>query len=252
MRLKYLIKSLEKASIVKRGKYSYIVHPITDGIPEIKPELLKEVTHEMQKFMEKCGKIDKILTIEAMGIPLATTLSLNMNIPFSIIRKRRYGLPDEVSVRQVTGYSKSKLYINGLEKKDKIIIVDDVLSTGGTLRTVLKTLKKMGVVVKGVFIVVDKGDSVTKIKNESGVEITALVNIDIIDEGSLLPPLERGTRLIISPVGAYNNTQWLQFIEYRPNIVLISEDGEVELIREAEDLSDIDKHEILPERLNNK
>jgi diaminopimelate decarboxylase len=78
------------------------------------------------------------------------------------------------------------------------------------------------------------------------------MNIDIIDEGSLLPPLERGTRLIISPVGAYNNTQWLQFIEYRPNIVLISEDGKVELIREAEDLSDIDKHEILPERLNNK
>jgi diaminopimelate decarboxylase len=75
------------------------------------------------------------------------------------------------------------------------------------------------------------------------------MNIDVIDEGSLLPPLERGTRLIFSPVGAYNNTQWMQFIEYRPNVVMISEKGEVDIIREAEDLSDVDRREKLPERL---
>jgi len=77
------------------------------------------------------------------------------------------------------------------------------------------------------------------------------MNIDVIDEGTLLPPLTRGTRLIFSPVGAYNVTQWLQFIQYRPNVVLIGEDGEVDLIREAEDLSDITRREKLPERLAN-
>ncbi len=75
------------------------------------------------------------------------------------------------------------------------------------------------------------------------------MNIDVIDEGSLLPPLERGTRLIVSPVGAYNVTQWLQFIEYRPNVVLIGGDGSVDVIREAEDLSDIERRERVPERL---
>lgn len=78
------------------------------------------------------------------------------------------------------------------------------------------------------------------------------MNIDVIDEGSLLPPLKRGTRLIFSPVGAYNNTQWMQFIEYRPNVVLIGEEGKPEIIRETEDLSDIDRREILPERLKLK
>ena len=38
------------------------------------------------------------------------------------------------------------------------------------------------------------------------------MNLDAIDEGVLLPPLKRGTRLIMSPVGAYNNTQSMQFI----------------------------------------
>ncbi|NPA12665.1 MAG: diaminopimelate decarboxylase [Aquificae bacterium] len=78
------------------------------------------------------------------------------------------------------------------------------------------------------------------------------MNIDVIDEGSLLPPLERGTRLIFSPVGAYNNTQWMQFIEYRPNVVMVMEDGSVELIREKEDITDIERRERLPERLKVK
>lgn len=74
------------------------------------------------------------------------------------------------------------------------------------------------------------------------------MNIDCLDDAVQLPPLERGQRLILSPVGAYNNTQWMQFIEYRPNVVLIDRDGQVELIREAEDLSDLDRRERLPER----
>ncbi|CAK0771630.1 diaminopimelate decarboxylase [Azospirillaceae bacterium] len=75
------------------------------------------------------------------------------------------------------------------------------------------------------------------------------MNIDVIDEGLMLPPLSRGARLVMSPVGAYNNTQWMQFIEYRPAIVLISMSGEPEIIREAEDLSDIQRRERLPARL---
>lgn len=88
-----------------------------------------------------------------------------------------------------------------------------------------------------------------------GIDETSVIygplcmNIDAIDEGLQLPPLKRGHRLIFSPVGAYNNTQWLQFIEYRPNVVLIAENGTVDLIREAEDLSDLLRRERLPARL---
>jgi len=56
-----------------------------------------------------------------------------------------------------------------------------MLSTGGTLRAVLTALKKMGVVIKGVFIAVNKGNVAKEIMNESNVSITTLVNIDVID-----------------------------------------------------------------------
>ena len=181
MSLEQLKKSLQKTSVIKKKDYSYIIHPITDGIPEIQPGLLHEITREMKKHIERCGPIDKIVTIEAMGIPLATALSLDMNIPFTIIRKREYGLPDEVSVEQMTGYSKSKLYVNGLKKGENVVLVDDVLSTGGTLRSILSVLKDIGVNVKGVFIVVDKGDCSKGIGEQFNVQIISLVEMDVVD-----------------------------------------------------------------------
>jgi adenine phosphoribosyltransferase len=185
MRLKHLEKSLHEAPIVKKGQYDYVVHPLTDGVPYITPELLREVTAEMKKSIKKYGQFDRIVTLEAMGIPLATTLSLDLGIPFTIIRKRQYGLPGEVSVEQVTGYSKSKMYINGLKKGDTIILVDDVLSTGGTLKAVLYVLKDMGVMVKGVFIAVYKGNCKEEMTKTYGVPITTIVDIDVV-EGNVL------------------------------------------------------------------
>ena len=181
MSLEKFKKSLQKVPVIKKGDYSYIVHPITDGIPEIKPKLLREVTSEMKKHIKKCGPIDKIVTIEAMGIPLATALSLDMNIPFTIIRKRKYGLPGEVCVEQKTGYAKSKLYINGLQKGENVVIVDDIISTGGTLKAVLSVLKDIGVNVKGVFIVVDRGGCSKEIGEQFNIQIISLVEMDVVD-----------------------------------------------------------------------
>ena len=181
MSIEHLKKSLYEAPIVKKGDYDYVIHPITDGVPYITPELLKEVSDEMKKHIKKYGKFKRIVTMEAMGIPLASALSLDLGIPFTIIRKREYGLPGEVSVEQVTGYSKSKLYINGLQKGDKIVIVDDVLSTGGTLRAVLSVFKKMSVNVIGVFIAINKGSHIQEISKEFNVPITSIVDIDVVN-----------------------------------------------------------------------
>jgi adenine phosphoribosyltransferase len=182
MSLEQFKKSLQKIPVIKKEDYSYVVHPLTDGIPEIKPELLREVTSEMKKHIKKCGPIDKIVTIEAMGIPLATALSLDMNIPFTIIRKREYGLSGEICVEQKTGYSKSKLYINGLQESENVVIVDDILSTGGTLRLVLSVLKDIGVDVKMVIVAIDKGNCAEEVDKEFDVQIMSLIKMDINDD----------------------------------------------------------------------
>jgi diaminopimelate decarboxylase len=75
------------------------------------------------------------------------------------------------------------------------------------------------------------------------------MNIDVISENIMLPPLERGSVISIWPVGAYNVTQAMQFIRYRPRIVLIDKNSNTHLIKEADDLEYIVEKEIIPDFL---
>lgn len=73
--------------------------------------------------------------------------------------------------------------------------------------------------------------------------------IDVIRENVDLPPLTAGDVLTLHPVGAYNVVQSMQFICYRPAVVLIGAGGAAEIIRARETLEDIDRPECLPEHL---
>ena len=75
------------------------------------------------------------------------------------------------------------------------------------------------------------------------------MNIDVIREEIKLPPLKKGDLLVIKRVGAYNVSQWLQFITYRPPIVLIDKNKKIHLIRKKEDLNYLTNLEIIPDYL---
>jgi adenine phosphoribosyltransferase len=174
-----LRKSMENCPVVKKGDYDYFVHPITDGIPKTEPDLMEEV---ISKIIE-VGNMDcdKIVAIEAMGIPLGVALSLKIGKPYVVIRKRRYDLPGEVSVEQVTGYSKSSMYVNGINKGDKLIIVDDVLSTGGTMRAVIMALKDMGAEIVDTVIVFNKHKNKKDLEDELDMELKTLLDVEVVD-----------------------------------------------------------------------
>lgn len=75
------------------------------------------------------------------------------------------------------------------------------------------------------------------------------MNIDVVRQSINLPLLNRGDQVVVHRVGAYNMTQWMQFIQMRPNVVLIDNDGEPHLIRQSEDLAYIEQLERVPEHL---
>jgi len=75
------------------------------------------------------------------------------------------------------------------------------------------------------------------------------MNIDVVRQSVNLPLLNRGDRVVIHKVGAYNMTQWMQFIQMRPNVILIDEQGETHLIREAEKLEYVEQPEKVPHHL---
>jgi diaminopimelate decarboxylase len=62
------------------------------------------------------------------------------------------------------------------------------------------------------------------------------MNIDVIRENIVFPLLKKGDHVVINRIGAYNMTQWLQFITLRPNIVLIDQEGKTHIIRDQESM----------------
>src|SRR2546430_10215494 len=130
MALDRLRASLAESPIVRFGDYEYFVHPITDGIPLGSPEVLDEVLSELVR-MGDWNRCDKIVTVESMGFPLAAGLSTRVHKPYVFVRKRQYGLEGEVSLKQTTGYSKTDMFINNIRHGDRVVFVDDVISTGG-------------------------------------------------------------------------------------------------------------------------
>jgi len=178
--LEELLKTLKESPIIKKGDYNYFVHPVTDGIPEMKPKILKEIVAILKEKVDL--NVDKIVCVEAMGIHLATALSLDTDIPFVVIRKREYGLNGETPVFQKTGYSEQNLYINSLNSGENVLLIDDVVSTGGTMVATLKALKNMGVNVTETIAIVEKGEGKELVEKETGISILTLVKLDVIGD----------------------------------------------------------------------
>lgn len=175
-----LRKSLLESPVVRFGEYHYFVHPLCDGIPAIEPDLLREVADEMAALVDLRG-VDRIVTVEAMGIPLSVALSMRTGVPVSVVRKRRYGLPGEREIGQETGYSKGRIYVNGLEAGHRIVFVDDVISTGGTLRPLLHAFRDAGILVQDIVVAIEKGEGRARIEADFGVRVRTLQRIDVRD-----------------------------------------------------------------------
>ena len=64
---------------------------------------------------------------------------------------------------------------------DNIVLVDDVVSTGGTLSVVINELKAIGVNILDTFVVVEKGEGKKIVEEKTGENIVTLVKLDVVD-----------------------------------------------------------------------
>ena len=107
-------------------------------------------------------------------------------VPIIIARKKKFNLPGEIEVKVKKSYRRvagketvQKFYINSVKKGDRVIIIDDVMSTGGTVSGVIQGLKKVGVIVKDVIIVMNRGRGPERVKKETGLDVKTLADVEI-------------------------------------------------------------------------
>ena len=185
-----LRQSLLDAPIIEKGDYHYFVHPISDGVPMLEPELLREIVIRIIRKAE-IENVDKIVTPAAMGIHISTAVSLMTDIPLVVIRKRSYGLDGEVSLAKQTGYSEGEMYINDVDAGDRVLVIDDVLSTGGTMRAILDALTEIGTEVADVVAVIKKAGA-NEI-DDTDYTVKTLINVAVEDgEVEIVDPMGDG------------------------------------------------------------
>ncbi len=175
-----LRESLLDAPIIEKEGYHYFVHPISDGVPMLRPELLREIVIRIIRKADLDG-VDKIVAPEAMGIHISTAVSLMTDIPVVVVRKRDYGLEGEVSLSQVTGYSETEMYINDIFEGDRVLVLDDVLSTGGTLKAITSALEDIGADIADIVCVIKKADGQNKMA-DAGYDPKTLINVVVEDK----------------------------------------------------------------------
>ena len=64
---------------------------------------------------------------------------------------------------------------------EKILLIDDVVSTGGTMIALLKTLKDLGLEIKSTVAVIEKGEGKEIVEKETGTHVISIVKLDVID-----------------------------------------------------------------------
>ena len=179
--LTILQDSLRGAPVIWKGDYPYFIHPISDGIPRMDADVLR-ATRDLIVDSIDWSEVDLIVTVEAMGLPLLAAVGDATGKPTVVIRKRSYGMEGEVKVDVATGYSQSIVYINDIKPGERVVIVDDVISTGGTLEPLLEQLESMGVILHDVVVAIEKGEGRERLNRERpDWPVRSLARIDIID-----------------------------------------------------------------------
>lgn len=169
---------LAAAEVTDRNGYPYIVHPLMDGVPRVQPELL-QAWIAWASAQPLASQANVLLAPEAMGLPLAATLALALNLPYVVARKRAYNRPGERALSAKTGYGQSTLYVNDLRHGDRVLVIDDVLSTGATLDQILQAIRATGATAVGALVFLDKGDARATLAAKHAVPLVAMRSVHV-------------------------------------------------------------------------
>ncbi len=109
-------------------------------------------------FLEQCRdkKIDKIVGIDARGFLFGSAVAYALNIGFVPLRKKGR-LPYKTESAKYSleyGEAEMELHIDAIERGEKIVLIDDLLATGGTSASAITLIKKVGGdLVEAIFLI---------------------------------------------------------------------------------------------------
>lgn len=125
-----------------------------------RPELLRTIGDAMAPY---AARADRIAGVELGAVPIAAAVSLASGKPYLMVRKA------------TKEHGTKKEFEGELAKGDKVLFVEDVITTGGTLRGAIERLRAHGAAIEDVVAVVDREEGGKISLAEITVRLHALV-----------------------------------------------------------------------------
>jgi orotate phosphoribosyltransferase len=125
-----------------------------------KPEILQSLAVELAKILPP--KYDRLAGPELGAVTITSVLACKVNKPFVIVRKA------------VKDYGTSKLFEGELQKGEKIVLIEDVLTTAGAALSAAQRLKEFGVEVIQIIGVIDREEGARENIEAAGFSFKAL------------------------------------------------------------------------------
>ncbi len=125
-----------------------------------RPEILRVIGEAMAPF---AARADRVAGVELGAVPIAAAVSLASGKPYLMVRKA------------TKEHGTKKEFEGELVKGEKVLFVEDVITTGGTLRGAIERMRSQGAVIDDVVAVVDREEGGKIALAEITVRLHALV-----------------------------------------------------------------------------
>ena len=172
-----LIKSSIK-SIPNYPKEGIIFRDITTLL-EVPAAFKATIDLIVEQYRDK--GITKVLGTESRGFIFGAPVALALGLPFELVRKPKK-LPRETisqSYQLEYGQDTLEMHVDAISEDDNVLIIDDLLATGGTVEATVKLVQRLGGVVKHAAFVINLPElGGEKRLNNLGVDCYTLVNFE--------------------------------------------------------------------------
>ena len=141
------------------------------------PEAFKYANDKIIEISKKID-FDKVSAIESRGFIFASTVSYILNKPFILLRKKNK-LPAEthsVDFKLEYGEATIEVHKDSISKGEKILVIDDLVATGGTAEAAAKLIEISGGMVAGFIFVINLFDLPgSNLLKKKGYKIESLI-----------------------------------------------------------------------------
>jgi orotate phosphoribosyltransferase len=131
------------------------------------PYVLEVIADEMARIIQyRALNVDKIAGVVLGSIPLAVALSLRTKVPYIMVRKEK------------KDHGTGKLIEGTLKPGDKVLMVEDVITSAGSVAEAIETVRSAGGVVENVLCVVDRQEGGEARLKDANVQLFSLVSAE--------------------------------------------------------------------------